>query len=156
MPDPSADREPARWMQLLRDHRVTLWNSVPALMQMLVTYAEERKENLLPSVRLALLSGDWIPTDLPQKIRDTMPDVELVSLGGATEASIWSILFPIQEDAARWPSIPYGHPMKNQRFHVLDAQLMPCPDWVVGEMYIGGAGPVSYTHLDCWPSGKLF
>lgn len=140
MPDPSADREPARWMQLLRDHRVTLWNSVPALMQMLVTYAEERKENLLPSVRLALLSGDWIPTDLPQKIRDTMPDVELVSLGGATEASIWSILFPIQEDAARWPSIPYGHPMKNQRFHVLDAQLMPCPDWVVGEMYIGGAG----------------
>jgi amino acid adenylation domain-containing protein len=140
MPDPSTEREPAHWIQLLHDHRVTLWNSVPALMQMLVTYAGEREENGFPSMRLALLSGDWIPTDLPGKIRSTMPGIELVSLGGATEASIWSILYPIHGDTSRWTSIPYGHPMRNQTFHVLDAHLMPCPDWVVGELYIGGAG----------------
>ena len=39
-----------------------------------------------------------------------------------------------------WISIPYGKPMVNQTFHVLNSDLTPCPDWVPGELYIGGIG----------------
>ena len=37
-------------------------------------------------LRLALLSGDWIPIALPDRLRSLVPEVEIVSLGGATEA----------------------------------------------------------------------
>ncbi|HLM76110.1 MAG TPA: SagB family peptide dehydrogenase, partial [Polyangiaceae bacterium] len=66
--------------------------------------------------------------------------VEVVSGGGATEASIWSILYPIERVDPAWKSIPYGRPMVNQRFYVLDSALEPCPAWVPGHLYIGGVG----------------
>src|SRR5204863_6641332 len=59
---------------------------------------------------------------------------------GATEAAIWSIYHPIDTVDPAWRSIPYGKPLANQTFHVLDPALHPCPDWVTGELYIGGAG----------------
>ena len=139
MPDPSASRNPADWMTLIIEQRVTIWNSVPALLRMLVEYAAGRPE--VPSaLRLVLLSGDWIPVTLPEQARALVGDAQLVSLGGATEASIWSILYPIGKVEPSWKSIPYGRPMVNQRMHVLDGALEPCPIWVPGQLYISGVG----------------
>jgi SagB-type dehydrogenase family enzyme len=64
----------------------------------------------------------------------------VVSLGGATEASIWSILYRVGEVGADWRSIPYGFPLRGQSFAVLDEQQEPRPVWVPGELYIGGEG----------------
>ncbi len=137
-------REPARWAELLRRERVTVWNTVPALMAMLVSELEGRGEPLPPDLRLILMSGDWIPVDLPGRIRELSRSrsntVEIVSLGGATEASIWSILHPIDRIEPGWRSVPYGRPMVNQTFHVLDDAMEPRPVWVPGELYIGGIG----------------
>ncbi|WP_394838007.1 amino acid adenylation domain-containing protein [Pendulispora rubella] len=140
LPEPGAVRNPARVAQWLRNEGVTVWNSVPALLQMLVDYAAGRPDVLPSTLRLAMLSGDWIPLALPDRARALVPSWRIVSLGGATEASIWSILHPIDEVDPRWTSIPYGRAMRNQTFHVLDAQLRPCPDGVAGELYIGGIG----------------
>ncbi|HVR98014.1 MAG TPA: amino acid adenylation domain-containing protein, partial [Thermoanaerobaculia bacterium] len=143
LPEPLALRDPARWRELILAERVTLWNTVPALMEMLVHHASELAEPAaagLAPLRLALLSGDWIPLSLPERIRGLASQAEVVSLGGATEASIWSILFPIGAVDPAWPSIPYGRPMVNQTFHVLDERLEPCPVWVPGQLHISGIG----------------
>jgi amino acid adenylation domain-containing protein len=140
MPDADATRDPAHWAQLMVQHQVTIWNSVPALMQMLVDYAASRPELLTKSLRLVMLSGDWLPLTLPDQIRALFEDVQVVSLGGATEASIWSILYPIETVDSTWKSIPYGRPMASQRFYVLNEALEPCPVWVPGQLYIGGTG----------------
>ncbi|MFI7492516.1 amino acid adenylation domain-containing protein [Micromonospora echinaurantiaca] len=139
---PAADRrgDPSHWAELIRDHRVTLWNSVPAQLQMLADYLAVADTTGLDSLRLAMLSGDWIPVRLPDQIRALIPGLVLHSLGGATEGSIWSIGYPIDEVPAEWPSIPYGRPLTNQSMHVLDEAMRPCPDWAVGELYIGGVG----------------
>ncbi|MGD2116438.1 MAG: AMP-binding protein, partial [Acidobacteriota bacterium] len=97
----------------------------------------------LGGLRLVLLSGDWIPVDLPGRIRRFAPDAEIVSLGGATEGSIWSILHPIGEEDASRTSIPYGRPMADQTFHVFDDRLEERPAWVPGDLYIGGRGVAS-------------
>jgi pyochelin synthetase len=91
-------------------------------------------------LRLALLSGDWIPVSLPDRIRARVPGLRVVSLGGATEASIWSIYHPVEQVDPGWVSIPYGRPLTNQTVHVLDHRLRDRPEWVPGELYIGGAG----------------
>lgn len=141
LPEARASRDPAHWRDLVERHRVTIWNSVPALLELLVEDLEHRRSSLPASVRVAMLSGDWIPTTLPQRVRALVADDPvLLSLGGATEASVWSIMFPIGVVDAAWPSIPYGRPMDNQTFHVLDERLEPRPELVQGELFIGGIG----------------
>ena len=77
---------------------------------------------------------------LPDRFRRLLPGCQLHSLGGATEASIWSIHHPIGEVDPGWRSIPYGRALRHQQFHVLDAALRPRPTWAAGELYIGGIG----------------
>ncbi len=139
-PDPEDLRDPARWLEVMEEAGVTVWNSVPALMQMLVDHLEGTGGRLPVSLRLVLLSGDWIPLSLPGRIRSLGDEVQVISLGGATEASIWSILHPVEEVDPAWSSVPYGRPMVNQTFQVLDEELEPRPEWVPGDLYIGGIG----------------
>jgi amino acid adenylation domain-containing protein len=142
IPKASKGPDPARWLDLALDHHITIWNSVPALAEVLVQQLElcrEGPRGPLP-FRLVLLSGDWIPLSLPARIRAFAPASEVVSLGGATEAAIWSIHHPIGEVDRSLSGIPYGVPLRNQTVHVLNDRLDPCPSWVTGMLYIGGAG----------------
>jgi len=132
-PQPDSVQDPAYLKAMVETHRVTIWNSVPSHLQMLAEHPGGAPQ--LASLRLAMLSGDWIPVTLPGRLA-----VPIVSLGGATEASIWSIAYPIEQVPAGVSSIPYGKPLANQRFHVFDAQLRDCPDGIAGELYIGGVG----------------
>lgn len=153
LPSPAHLHDPAHWTELVRRHGVTIWNSVPALMQAWVDSPATRDGDGAADspaaggaggdrsgLRAALLSGDWIPVTLPDAVRALHPDVELLSLGGATEASIWSVSYPIGEVPPEWSSIPYGKPLANQTLHIYDERLEPCPVWTVGEIYIGGVG----------------
>ena len=140
MPTPGGAKDPTHWLSLIKAHQVTVWNSVPALMQMLVEYTSVQPTLLNPTLRLVLLSGDWLPLNLPQLCKAVWPDVEVISLGGATEASIWSIYYPIEQVNPNWRSIPYGKPLGNQTFHVLNQWMTPSPAWVPGQLYIGGMG----------------
>ena len=138
LPDPGPP-DPAAWTRAVRDHHVTVWNSVPAVMQL---FAEEAEASHLrfPHLRTVLLSGDWIPLSLPDKIRAIAPHARIIALGGATEASIWSIAHPIETIDPAWTSIPYGKPLPNQTWHILDDQGRDTPTWVTGELHIGGTG----------------
>ncbi len=145
LPAPDGDG-PAGWLDLVRRHGVTVWNSVPALMELVVDEAEAAGVQLT-SLRTVLLSGDWVPVGLPGRIRRVAPRARVVSLGGATEASIWSIAHPVEPADQDRVSIPYGRPLANQTWHVLDDRGRDAPTWVAGELYIGGAGvALGYLH----------
>ena len=131
-------REARRWRELIHQHVVSVWNSVPALADMLLTATEP--ETLPASLRVALLSGDWIALDLPARLHAAAPGCRLLALGGATEAAIWSNAFTVEEIDPGWASIPYGRPLANQRYRVVDARGQDRPDWVTGELWIGGDG----------------
>lgn len=142
VPDADRLRDPGHWCDLVAAHGVTVWNTAPALAEMLVEYAESDPVAAakLRSLRLMLLSGDWIPLSLPDRLRAVIGDVRVIGLGGATEAAIWSIAHPIDGVDPRWTSIPYGRALREQQFLVLDDDGRPCPVGEPGELYIGGAG----------------
>ena len=142
LPDPDRQRDPAHWCELIGAHEVTVWNTAPAVAEMLVEYAEADPDaaKSLRSLRVMLLSGDWIPISLPDRLRALIGDVRVISLGGATEASIWSICHPIERVAPEWTSIPYGRALRDQFFLILDQDGRPCPVGEPGELHIGGAG----------------
>ncbi|MHB8747021.1 MAG: amino acid adenylation domain-containing protein, partial [Gammaproteobacteria bacterium] len=139
-PDAGCAQEPEHWLERIDSAAVTIWNSVPALLNLLADHAHTSGRTLASQLRLCMLSGDWIPLGLPDAVHQLLPDARIVSLGGATEASIWSIAYPIDAIDIHWRSVPYGRPLDNQRFHVLNEALAPCPVWVPGQLYIGGAG----------------
>ena len=127
--------------QLLTEESVTFWDTVPTTMDYLVSelerYAPDYRQT---SLRLIFMSGDWIPVKLPERARRIFPSVEGISLGGATEGTVWSNYFPVAEVGQDWSSIPYGQPIDNNFFYILDAHRNPVPQGVVGELYIGGVG----------------
>ncbi|TMQ05064.1 MAG: amino acid adenylation domain-containing protein, partial [Deltaproteobacteria bacterium] len=131
--------DPQVLLDVLLSERITFWNSAPAVLGHMVP--------LLPSVRgrpgtdalrLVFLSGDRMPLPLPGELRAAFPGAQLVNLGGATEATVWSNAFVVGEVDPSWRSVPYGKPIDNARYHVLDDQGEPCPPGMEGELYIGG------------------
>ena len=140
---PSSDRvkDPAHWIELLNKEGVTIWNSVPAFVEMLVEYEEYRKLGINQNLRLILMSGDWIPVSLPDRVRGILQTVKMEALGGATEASIWSNCYKIPDTIPEnWKSIPYGKPLANQKYYILNQNMENCPNWVPGNLYIAGEG----------------
>lgn len=141
LPDSTSIKEPAHWVELLNQEKITIWNSVPAFVEMLAEYELHHQKLSSKSIETVMMSGDWIPLNLPEKIRSIFPDCAVVSMGGATEASIWSNVFDVPKNLPKeWVSIPYGKPLSNQQYYILDSGLQDCPDWVPGMLYIGGAG----------------
>lgn len=141
LPESDKTNDPKYIYDLMLLHRVTIWDSVPAQMQLVANYLEA-SENIKRSeyLRLCLISGDWIPTNLPNRVYKLFTNVDFVSMGGATEASIWSIYYNVGKNQVFTVSVPYGYPMSNQKFYVLNKELNLCPDYVKGSLYIAGIG----------------
>ncbi|WP_277406996.1 SDR family oxidoreductase [Lacrimispora xylanisolvens] len=140
--------------RLVSEEEVTVWNSVPALFELLLSVRETAEENYFDeinqelevkfeqteSLRIVMLSGDYIPVDLPDRIRNRYENARVISLGGATEGSIWSIYYPVNRVEPTWTTIPYGYPLGNQKLYILNDNQKICPIGVPGEIVIGGAG----------------
>lgn len=129
-------RDISEIIQTVVDKKITVWNSVPAIMNITANTFENKFEAL----RVVMLSGDWIPVNLPERIRCMAPNAEIYSLGGATEGAIWSIYYPIYEVKSEWTSIPYGMPLANQTMYIINEDMDICPAGVQGEICIGGIG----------------
>lgn len=137
MPLESESRDPSRWIALMADNRVDTWNTVPALFQMLLQEREAAGQPPDHGMDLVMLSGDLITRTLPAAAAPQFPNAELISLGGATEAGIWSIFHPMTDHAPD-ATIPYGTALSNQGVWVLDEFGRECPDGVPGRIHISG------------------
>lgn len=141
IPDSEKIKDPGHWIDLMNKEKITLWNSVPTFMEMLMEYQQGHRNLIVDDIRLVWMSGDWIPKTLPEKIYQYFKNAKVVSLGGATEASIWSNAFDIPKKIPwEWKSIPYGKPLSNQKYYILDEFMQCRPDWVPGMLYIAGTG----------------
>jgi len=149
LPEAARVKDPGHWLELIQTEGVTLWNSVPPMMEMLVEYAAENRSRKDPppaplekggaiNLRLAILGGDWLPLSLPQRAKALANGIEILSIGGPTETTIWNIGYLIKEVDPAWKSIPYGQPMANSKYYILNEALEDCPTWVPGQMYCAG------------------
>ncbi|ANY10564.1 non-ribosomal peptide synthetase [Pseudonocardia sp. HH130630-07] len=130
-------RDPDRWAQLIHDHRVSVLNCVPPLLDSLLA----TEHDLGPTLRQVLLGGDRVGTDLPGRLRERVHGCAFAGLGGTTETAIHSTIQDVPgEVPAHWTCVPYGTPLDGVRLRVVDAAGRDAPDHVPGELWIGGAG----------------
>ncbi|MCP4152061.1 MAG: amino acid adenylation domain-containing protein, partial [bacterium] len=126
-------------LEIIVNEGITFWDSAPAALQQLIPVLPQQSgKGKKKTLRLVFLSGDWIPVTMPGALKQAFEGVEVISLGGATEATIWSNYYPIGKVNPAWRSIPYGKPIHNAAYYILDQQLELCPTGVTGDLYIGG------------------
>lgn len=138
IPEQEKLSQPEEMIQMIEEEKITFWDSAPATLVQLADLFHIKEKPESSSLRLVFLSGDWIPVDLPERITGRYENAKVISLGGATEATIWSNYYPIETIDENWVSIPYGKPINNAKYYILNENLIPCPIGVEGDLYIGG------------------
>ncbi|OCC01331.1 peptide synthetase [Labrys sp. WJW] len=133
MPAVGEEKDAIGWNRLVERHKVSVWCSVPAILEMLL--ACQRGEQL-KSLRLIAQGGDYIKPTVIDQLRRTHPATRLISLGGPTETTIWSIWHEIGPDDIA--VIPYGRPLPGVSYFVLDERGQHCPPHVVGRIHTAG------------------
>jgi SagB-type dehydrogenase family enzyme len=86
------------------------------------------------------MAGDWIPVSLPDRIKALWAGIQVIASGGPTETSVWNVHNTVEKVDPAWASIPYGRPIANNRYHVMDERLRHRPEWVPGELVAEGIG----------------
>jgi mycobactin phenyloxazoline synthetase len=125
------------WVELLRRHRVSILNCVPSMLDMILELGGDR---LGDSLRAVILGGDWVGADLARRLAKQAPGCRFAGLGGATETSIHhTVCEVIGEPPSHWATVPFGIPLRNVRCRVVSPSGRDCPDWVAGELWVGGA-----------------
>jgi amino acid adenylation domain-containing protein len=132
-PAPGEEKDAIAWNRLVAEHKVSLWCSVPAILEMLLSC---RQGDELRSLRLIAQGGDYIKPAVIAELRHLDPALRLVSLGGPTETTIWSIWHEIApEDTGQ---VPYGRPLPGNRYFILNERGEHCPPGVVGRIHTAG------------------
>jgi amino acid adenylation domain-containing protein len=133
LPGPGEDKDAQRWNQLISEHQVTLWCSVPAILEMLLAC---RHPHSWQSLRLFAQGGDYIKPALINQLHQLCPQARLISLGGPTETTIWSIWHEI--DPSQPGTVPYGRPLPGNSYYLLNEHGEHCPVGVVGRIHTAG------------------
>ncbi|AOA57303.1 non-ribosomal peptide synthetase [Acinetobacter larvae] len=143
IPQQQQQKNAVAWAELIAQHQVSIWCTVPAMAEMLLSVAQPQQ---LKSLRLICQGGDYIKATMVQAYRQHLPDVTMMSLGAPTETTIWSIWHEIQPSDRS--VIPYGQALSHNQFYILDAYGMPCPTGVVGQLYMTGLNLANGYLLD--------
>jgi amino acid adenylation domain-containing protein len=132
-------RDPEQLIEALARHSVTRIVLVPSLLRALLD-ADGDLGRRLPKLRFWVSSGEPLPVELVQRLRDCMPKSTLLNLYGSSEVSADVTYYDTRPVQADWPSVPIGRPIANTQIYILDRHRLPVPIGVPGEIYVGGAG----------------
>lgn len=138
IPDNIRKKDPTHWMKLIKEKGVTIWNSVPAMPEMLLQVLKMHKLTFNNKIRLFILGGDYMKFYVPQGLWKIAPGSIVVNVGGPTETTIWNIWHIVTEKDIEKGIIPYGKPIQNTQYYILNDRMERVPLGVIGELYCSG------------------
>ncbi|QZT61022.1 non-ribosomal peptide synthetase [Mycolicibacterium austroafricanum] len=128
-------RDPDVWARLVERHGVTVLHFMPGWLEML-----SEVDGDLSSLRVVPTGGDWVRPEMVRALRKRAPHMRFAGLGGATETATHNTICEVEDIPAEWTSVPFGVPLPNNSCRVVGPDGRDCPDWVPGELWVGGRG----------------
>ncbi len=131
--------DPAQFVRLLAQHRVTRILMVPSLLRVLLDTHPDLPHRL-PDLTLWFAGGEALSSELVQRFHEVAPGRRLINLYGATENAAdvtWHETAPWRDEQTR---VPIGRPIDNMRTYVLDAGQQLTPVGQAGELHAAGIG----------------
>ncbi|MCF3650808.1 amino acid adenylation domain-containing protein [Synoicihabitans lomoniglobus] len=134
--------DPEGLVALLREHRITQFESTPGLILPLMEHARHTNTDL-PDLGMLILGSDTLrAADYRRLVTDFGQGRRIINSYGVTEATIDTCFYENASppESRGDESTPIGCPMANQRLYVLDSRGQPAGIGVPGELFIGGDG----------------
>ncbi|HLX09567.1 MAG TPA: amino acid adenylation domain-containing protein [Thermoanaerobaculia bacterium] len=140
--DPEVAANPARMLDCLVDEGITVWETVPALLEAVLGVVEEApRPPDLGRLRWLLVTGETVPPALCRRWHACYPAVPLVNAYGPAECSDDVSLQVLRRPpAAGETRVPIGRPLPGFQLHVVGAGGHLQPLGAAGELWVGGLG----------------
>lgn len=135
VPDAAAGDPDALATELARGE-VTVLQAVPSAISLLLTLSAP--DARLSTLRWMVSTGDALTTELAGRWTLAYPDILLLNTYGVTECSDDQYHGVVGSESG--PIAALGEPLAGNRGYVLDPELEPVPEGVVGELFLGGVG----------------
>ncbi|MEW5290901.1 amino acid adenylation domain-containing protein [Erwinia papayae] len=130
-------RDPDAMIETLQNHRITVLQCVPTLLQALVGHP------LFPdclTLKKVFSGGEILTRNLAVEFFQRLPQATLTNLYGPTECTINASSFTLEPESVEgYPdAIAIGRPVADTLYHVLDSAGAPVKPGETGELYISG------------------
>lgn len=119
-------------LDLIIRHKVNVLGGIPSLLGALIDHPSA---NDCRAIKLVLSGGEVLNAELVRKIRQIW-QADVANLYGPTEATIDALYFTVKENGTT--AIPIGYPIDNADAYIVDPDLNPVPQGVLGEIMLAG------------------
>lgn len=136
-------QDPSRLLSEIDRTGVTVFETVPSLLQVALADVKEEKQKRpeLQSLRWVLPTGEEVPAALCREWLRTYPGIPLMNAYGPSECSDDVTLAPMYEPPDEIVSrVPIGRPVGNLQVAIIDRQWNLAPVGVPGELCVRGIG----------------
>lgn len=131
---PGGQRDPRYLSELISRHRISVVETVPSGLALLM---EEPAFATCSSLRSVVLGGEALSPQIRDRFHQTHPQARLFNPYGPTEATVEATM---KECGAPEHEVTIGNPMQGVSTFVLDAWGRRQPARVPGELFIAGSG----------------
>jgi amino acid adenylation domain-containing protein/natural product biosynthesis luciferase-like monooxygenase protein len=137
--DDETVRDPGLLLQACETRQITVLESVPSFLELLVGLARRRDTPSFTTLRVMLSTGEALPVMLCRRWFALFPDIALLNAYGPTECSddVTHHLMT-QAPAQELACIAIGRPIANVRLYVLDDADRLCAPGAVGQLCVAG------------------
>jgi len=120
--------------EILKDNRAGVLKLTPADLALMKT-----RDNSSSRIRRLIVAGGQFETELANEVlRSFNGSVEIISEYGPTEATAGCMIHRFNPGEDTHAFVPAGKPAANTQIYVLDDDLKPVAENVLGEMYLAG------------------
>lgn len=145
---PAVAASPEAFCELLCREQVTVLNQTPAALAQLAQYLQAAPDALRKlALRRVICGGEALPRDLAARVSGW--GIPLWNLYGPTECTVWATMHRVDALPLDQSVVAIGRPIPGTEVYLLDAQGLPVPVGLPGELHLGGTGlALGYLHRD--------
>lgn len=141
-PEMSRRNDVPHLADLIRQHALTVLQTVPSLLDALLA----EPEFAAPSLRLVVCGGEEMQPALASTVASRLPHADLVNAYGPTETAIDATFHRVEQPVRAGERVSIGRPIAGANAYVLDEHLRMLPPGAFGQLAIGG-GAVGLGYL---------
>jgi amino acid adenylation domain-containing protein len=129
---------PAQFLRWAAEAKATVLDLPTAYWHIVTAELDPLEAHLWPELRLVIVGGEEAGSEAWRRWRKAAPQIKLVNSYGPTETTIVTSTHAEGEMEPLIVPPPIGREFDKVTFHLLDEHLLPVPDGVPGELWIGG------------------
>jgi tyrocidine synthetase-3 len=121
---------------ILLDNAVTILKLTPSHLSLIKDW-----DNSKCSIKTLIVGGEALETKLAHRVSETFDhDVDIFNEYGPTEATVGCMIYKFDPNRDRRAFVPIGQPAANTQIFILNSELAPLAENIIGELFIAGDG----------------